>query len=267
MSASSARRALGQGGRKEGGRAHTRDMEKTGGVAVTYFPLRVFYPHDGTAEKEGVLGVKLGDGPDAWVERECAVRGNNLFIFNDEASVGDSGLDGGQGSLQETASNKKRPAVKKDGSSNAAKQTSRKAEATTIIPLEFAVVQHGHESAGTRFSFVVYHADARTGSYHFSQFLATTTDLERSEWMDVISSCCTRDLLQEREDSAVSATQATEELENVHVQLAAEQEQRKRIAEMLDAQADLGRALTVRAYIRAKLLHFQLCVHSGTARQ
>ena len=116
---------------------------------------------------------------------------------------------------------------------------------TIVLPLEYAVVQRGHESAGTRFTFIVFHADDRSGSYHFSQFLSATSDTERDDWIHVLSSCSTNSLYQERETSAASVTQAAEELEGVQVQLAAEQEQRKRIMEMLEAQSEVGRALTV----------------------
>lgn len=118
---------------------------------------------------------------------------------------------------------------------------------TTVIPLEYAVVQRGHGSAGVgQFTFIVYHADDSSGSYHFSQFLSCSTEEDRDEWMHALGSCSTRELLADREESAASVMHAAEEMESVHVQLAAEQEQKKRIVEMLEAQAELGRALTVR---------------------
>ena len=118
---------------------------------------------------------------------------------------------------------------------------------TTVIPLEYAVVQRGHgSSGGGQFTFIVYHADDRSSSYHFSQFLACSTEEERDEWMHALGSCSTHELHTDREESATSALRAAEEMEAVHVQLAAEQEQKKRIVEMLEAQAELGRALTVR---------------------
>ena len=118
---------------------------------------------------------------------------------------------------------------------------------TTIIPLEYAVAQRGHgSSGGGQFTFIVYHADDRSGSYHFSQFLSCSTEEDRDEWMHALGSCSTRELHTDREETAASALRAAEEMEAVHVQLAAEQEQKKRIVEMLEAQVELGRALTVR---------------------
>ena len=64
--------------------------------------------------------------------------------------------------------------------------------------------------------------------------------------MHALGTSSTRELHADREESNASALRAVEELETVHIQLAAEQEQKKRIVEMLEAQAELGRALTVR---------------------
>ena len=47
---------------------------------LQYLPLKIYFPHDDTAEIEGRIGVKIRD---TWEQRTCAVRGNYLFIFKD----------------------------------------------------------------------------------------------------------------------------------------------------------------------------------------
>ena len=236
--------------------------------SVEYLTTKIYYPHDGSFEKEGVLEVKLGE---AWEQRLCAVRNNYLFIFNDhDEEVHD--MDSKPVSLSDTTTKKKQ--ILKDLRihtqsqyvqtmvdavfvlciSSIFKYLNRQLfnidrnenKKTSVIPLEYAVVQRGHESGGTRYTFIVYHADDRSGSYHFSQFLAAKSETDRDDWIHILSTSSTNSLYQEREQSANSVTQAAEELESVQVQLAAEQEQRKRIMEMLEAQNEVGRALTVR---------------------
>ena len=77
---------------------------------VEYLPVNVYFPHDGTAEKEGMLHVKVGD---SWAQRRCAVRGNFLFIFGE--TDGKETLDEQDVesvSLQETTTGKKKSSKK-----------------------------------------------------------------------------------------------------------------------------------------------------------
>ena len=82
-------------------------------AGVEYLPVNVFYPHDGTAEKEGTLNVKIGD---AWAPRQCAVRGNFLFIFSredgKEALLEQENME--SVSLHESTTAKKKPTNKKE---------------------------------------------------------------------------------------------------------------------------------------------------------